>query len=219
MLSLNDLFETVLDACIFHIIRDGLSDSNNLNSTLQPQIQPWSLRSIPGAPDLPLERRFLEPQIQFWSPRSTPGASDPFLESQIHPWCLRCTPGGSDPSLEPQVHPGASGPWSLRSLLEPQITPGSFRSSPHLWSLTPELQMHPWRLRSTPGASDPTWGVALWRLRSPLDTSDPALESQATLGASESPWGRGPRWYASPSGAYRLGAGSQVVRILRLDRV
>ena len=154
--------------------------------------------------------------MQFWSLRSTPGASDPLLESQIHPWCLRCTPGGSDPSLEPQVHPGASGPWSLRSLLEPQITPGSFRSSPHLWSLTLELQMHPWRLSSTPGASDPTWGVAFWRLRSPLEPQiqlhiqpwslRPPLEPQSHPGAvapggtpllvERTVWGRGPRWYA-----------------------
>ena len=61
----NAVFERALDACIYHIIRDGVGHSNRIRSIMQPCIHPWRLRSAPGASDAPLERL-----------RSTPAASD-----------------------------------------------------------------------------------------------------------------------------------------------
>ena len=89
----NGFIEHRLDACIFHIIRDG-------SKFHEPQIHPTMALFRLDAGIFHIIRddsKFHEPQIH-------PAASDPPLGAQIRAWSLRSIPGASDQ------------PWSLRSI-------------------------------------------------------------------------------------------------------
>ena len=98
---------------------------------LEPQIQPWSLRSSS------------RPQIQAWSLRSNPEASDPALEPQIQPWRTRIAPGTHHQKLNPKQPespptPMMASPQNLHISLEishirqpPPDTTASHHGQPH----------------------------------------------------------------------------------------
>ena len=86
---------------VFFVFPRGIASPNPaLDSALVLQTQPWSSKSMPGAP-----KPALELQIQPSTSNSHPGAPNQAFGPHIRPWCSKPNPGASNPFPEHQSKP------------------------------------------------------------------------------------------------------------------